>query len=161
VHFTNDNALRLSGDHRKRVKWMVQETDEWNVRHLKYIIANVPDLQVCLSTTWRKIFSDDEFRAMFDELLITPSIITGRIQTKFGSDSHTKPWKIDKYVKDNSLDWSNVAVLDDYNLFESVSLSHAKARLVQTSYMNGLTYSDACAVIKLLNPGWQEPECVF
>lgn len=110
--------------------------------NLLYILEEVPDLKIVVSSTWRKykeLLSD--FNRILDDLGInTYEKVTGT--TPVSEDGY-RGYEIDSYLKDHP-EIKDFVILDDDSDMEP----HMN-RLVKTDSRNGLTFADAEKVIEM------------
>jgi hypothetical protein len=124
------------------------------ISNLNYVLKNVPDCNIVISSTWRKHFSVDELKAFLTEdgfkyadrvLGCTPSIQRGF------STSSPRGTEIQKWIDECDLEITNWIAIDDnqYNI--------PTEKLIHTKQETGFTVLDAYDVISIFNAKWERP----
>ena len=113
-----------------------------HIEVLKYIIDNVKDLKIVISSTWRHNHSLDYFKEFFVNFGISMSVV----YDKTPSMSSIRGEEIEEWLKHNEVE--SFAILDDDS-----DMGHLIDNLIQTNGNYDLTYYEASSVICLLN-GW-------
>jgi hypothetical protein len=108
--------------------------------NLQYILEELPDAQVVVSSTWRK----HKTLAALQELFKTNHILPERmIGTTPVADSRYRGDEIAAYLKDHPEVTEFVIIDDDTDMEPNMD------RLVKTDSRNGLTFTDAEKVIEM------------
>jgi hypothetical protein len=143
--------LGLDHDGIADIRRMMKDLDPWNVENLKYITENVPDLQIVISSTWRKFFDLELFKIVFGSLGVRP--IVGITPAKFSGTNRLH--EVEMYMEDAGLVWEESIVLDDH---EVLPAEHPFSdHMIQTDQFNGLTFSEALDIVEKLNPAFKRP----
>lgn len=158
------------------IRRMVSQVDPILAWNLGFIAKHVKNLEIVISSSWRRAFTLPQFRELFDVRLGLKGIrIVG------ATPSHAKGQKmsqrlpriahIEDYRREAGLEWSEVVILDDHHVATEVygvpgdDPDRERAdwepqdpewihRFVQTDQRDGLIYSRAWDVIvKFI--GWE------
>lgn len=135
------------------VSYMHWQTDTWNMWNLKYILDQIPDLQIIISSAWRKRYELDRFQHWLSGYNVEPTRVVGMTprNVKFTSDMSTRGLEIQEAIEEFKVE--QFAILDDNNIGK-----YADARnFFKTDAMAGLTFRDAAKLIYFLKPDWQMP----
>lgn len=131
---------------------LISNFDERNVWCLKYIVKNVPGIEIVISSSWRNSFPLDEIKKALGYFGLDPSVIIGVTPNVLRFSGGTRGEEIRTWMEDN-LNGEEVSfiILDDY------CVGDFEDNFLKTDQMNGLVFSDAVRVIKHLNPEWKQP----
>lgn len=136
-----------------RVDRMLRDIDPRAVAHLKFIIEFVPGLEIVISSTWREIYTPEEFKECFEKLGLDPNIIVGFTPRGHGS----RISQILTRVKNDNLSLDEIAIVDDYDVGErDESGSDWRRRFVQTDNYDGLSYRNTVELIDKFGK-WEQP----
>lgn len=130
---------------------MKRLTTPHNFWCLKYILDNVPDLKIVLSTSWRNHFDIEQFKELFKHYGLDGERIIDKTPRKFTSE---RIHEIHLYLDDNKNVKKWVA-LDDHAIFNLEDPDKVNEFL--TDSWVGLTMNDAFKIIKHFNPNFKEP----
>lgn len=132
---------------------IIHNHDPHNVWCLKYILEEVPTLEIVISSAWRKRNPIEQIREglaalgvpkdrIVDYTPVIPSLSGNRRRSEIEEwlDEHRKHGEI-KYF-----------VLDDAKVYDD-----GESGFIRTDQLTGLTFRDACSVIRYFNPDWQYP----
>jgi hypothetical protein len=135
-------------------------TDAKNVWVLKYILEQVPDLQIVLSTSWRNHFELGQFKELFKHYGLDGERIIDKTPKMFSServheihswlDDHTTPPLFEGGTFNGI--W---AAVDDHPVFNLEDPD--KQNEVLTDPWVGLTMHDAALIIKKFKPEYKLP----
>ena len=109
--------------------------------NLQYILEELPDVQVVVSSTWRKYKTLAALQNIFKENNLLPERMIGT--TPVSGDGYRGD-EIESYLKDH-LEVTKFVIIDDNS-----DMKPYMDRLVQTDSRNGLTFTDAEKVIAML-----------
>jgi len=124
------------------------------ISNLNYVCKQVPNLEIVISSTWRKYFELEDLREILIEdgfkyaekvVDITPSIRRGLSDSYGGRGTEIETWLKDK--KDVQ-DW--IALDDHANNIDKKHLIHTKQEV-------GFTLLDAYLLIERFIPDWERP----
>lgn len=107
--------------------------------NLQYILEEVPDVEIIISSSWRKHYTLEALQEIFDQYNISGSFIVGTTPVL---DSDYRGQEIALYLKYHPK-ITNFVIIDD-----KANLEPYMDRLVQVDGKNGLTFSDAEKVIQ-------------
>ena len=124
--------------------------DPHNMRIISYILKNIPDLKIVLSTSWRNSYKLDEIRSSFSAMGFKD--IADRIIDKTSRKS-SRSQEILKWV-DSNVEVTNWMTIDDRAIF-----NHEKHKIheLKTNSLTGITINDAIDIIKYFDPNFKEP----
>lgn len=143
-------ADTLEGADFNRQVWDMNAYNVWN---LGFILQNVPDARIVLSTSWRNSFEMDTFRRALTHHGADGSRIIDKTPKLKRRHEEIELWLETCQPKDYGFDSiKKFAVLDDYIVFPT-----SREEMFKTDQMTGLSYRDACMVIRYLNPEWKAP----
>lgn len=135
------------------VKYMHWQTDPWNMWNLAYIMSEIADMNIIISSAWRKRYELEHFKAWVKEYSISPSRVIGATprNVKLSSDMSTRGLEIQEAIEEFKVE--QFAILDDNNIGKYADSKH----FFRTDAMAGLTFRDAAKLIYFLKPDWQMP----
>lgn len=107
--------------------------------NLQYILEEVPDLKVVITSTWRKYHSLDELRNMFSKNTISSE----KVIDATPAVSRYRGEEIESFLNIHP-EVTEFVILDD-----DTDMKPYRHRLVKTDSRNGLTFVDAENVIKM------------
>jgi HAD domain in Swiss Army Knife RNA repair proteins len=145
---------------------MKRDTNANNMFVLGYILDQVPDLKIVISSSWRLHYDLESFKDLFKIFNLDGSRIIGKTPKKFTSERvHEIHMWLDevneiKYDEDDKeiptakvkVDW---VALDDHTIFNLEDPD--KFREFLTDGWTGVTMHDAFKIIKHFNPNYKEP----
>jgi hypothetical protein len=133
---------------------MKRNTAKQNMWCLKYILDNVPDLKIVISSSWRLHYNLESFRELFKIYGLEGERIIDKTPKRFSSE---RIHEIHMWLDDSSMfKWNGKWVaLDDHPIFNLEDLD--KANEILTDSWVGLTLPDAIKVIKHFKPDFKEP----
>lgn len=125
---------------------------EWNpyrdecckiaLSNLERVLEEVPNLEIVISSTWRKSRSVEDLQALFKLWGFSkPEIIVGKTPV---SNREIRGKEIQQYIELNNI--SNYCIIDD----DSDMLDSQKSRFVQTNGRHGFMWDDYNKVVELL-----------
>lgn len=117
--------------------------------NLQYILEELPDVQVVISSTWRKYKTIHAIQKMFETNHILPDRIVGMTPVL---ESGYRGDEIHAYLKDHP-EITDFVIIDDDSDMEPYM-----GRLVRTDSRNGLTFRDAEKVIEKFGGKNEEAE---
>jgi hypothetical protein len=133
---------------------MKRDTNANNMFVLKYILEQVPDLRIVISSAWRLHYRLDQIADLFQYYKIDDSRMIGKTPKKFSSERmhEIHMWLDDQKEKGIEVDW---VALDDHPIF--MLEDPDKAREFLTDPWTGVTMQDAFKIIKHFNPNYHQP----
>jgi len=117
------------------------------VSNLIYLLEQLPDLQIVLSTSIRKQYKFNEIKF---EMLVPNGIPAERIFDTTPLDVQDRYEAIQAYLNDPPVDISQYVILDDYHIPDP--------RWVPIDPRVGLTYPQVTDVVLMFQPDWKEPQ---
>lgn len=147
--FKNPGAATLSD---ADLFTMKRETNANNMWVLGFILDQLPDLKIVISSAWRLHYEIEQFKELFKIYKLDGSRIIDKTPRVFSNDRRHEIhlWLEDQHEK---IDW--VAV-DDHPIFNLGELD--KEREFLTDSWVGLSMHDAFKIIKHFKPEFKEPE---
>jgi len=138
---------------------MKRETNVNNMWVLGFILDQLPNLKIVISSAWRNLFELEQFKELFKLYKLDDTRIIGKTPKRMSSvrSEEIRMW-LNDYSETNlkNVDW--VAV-DDHVIFELDS--DMKANEVLTDGWVGLSMHDAFKIIKHFKPDFKEPEILI
>lgn len=132
--------------------FMKTHVDEQNMKVLKYILEQLPEVKIIISSAWGAHFEVELFNKLLREFKIKSKKVIDITPRKMSSDRcHEIGMSIDDYPSIEK--WLAV---DDHPIFSLDSPKKPNEYLVD-SYV-GLTYNDAVKIIKHFKPEWKPME---
>jgi len=134
---------------------MKKDTSILNMWVLGYILDNVPDLKIVISSTWRNHYDIESFKELFKIYGLDGDRIIGKTPKRFSSERvHEIHEWLDDYqeLHHKKADW---IALDDHPIFHLEDPD--KANEVLTDSWVGLSLPDAFKVIKHFKPDFKDP----
>lgn len=130
-----------------------------NMWTLGFILDQLPDLKIVISSSWRLHYEIEQFKELFKIYKLDGSRIIGKTPKKFSSERHTeiKMW-IDEYEELHHKQVDFLAV-DDHVIWDLMHKS--KDREILTDPWVGLSMHDAFRIIKHFDPTFKEPEILL
>ncbi len=117
--------------------------------NLQYILEELPDVQVVVSSTWRKFKTLSALQEIFKTNNILPERMIG---TTPESENGYRGKEIETYLKEHPEVTKFVIIDDDSDMEPYMD------RLVKTDSRNGLTWTDAEKVIEMLGGKLEKEE---
>jgi hypothetical protein len=138
---------------------MKHDINRNNMWVLGYIMDQVPDLKIVISSAWRVFYNMEDFVELFKIFNLDGSRIIGKTPKKLSSERHTeiRMW-VDDYTELHHKEVDFLAV-DDHVIWDLTS--EFKEREVLTDPWVGATMHDAIKIIKHFRPDYQEPEILL
>lgn len=135
---------------------MKYDTNANNAWVLGYILDQVPDLKIVISSAWRLFYDEQSFRDLFKIFKLDETRIIGKTPKKLSSERcHEIHMWLEDYqeLHHKQVDW--IAV-DDHVIYD-LGNPHKEREYLTDSWV-GLTMHDAFKIIKHFRPGeFQEP----
>jgi hypothetical protein len=138
---------------------MKNDINRNNIWVLGYILDQVPDLKIVISSAWRMFYDMEDFNELFKIFKLDPTRIIGKTPKKFSSERHTeiKMW-LDDWTEINHKQVDFLAV-DDHVIWDL--MQEFKDREILTDPWVGLSMHDAFKIIKHFYPEYKEPEIML
>jgi len=130
----------------------VHNLDAYNIWNLNFILKNVPEMKIVISSAWRMSFDMDVLRDVLAHFGVNREVIIDKTPKKMSS---VRCEEIGMWLHDFHGVVADYVVIDDRRVFDDGSPRRAKE--YNTSPFTGLTYPDACAVIRRFKPEWKQP----
>jgi len=135
---------------------MKQQTNVNNMWVLGYILKQLPDLKIVISSAWGKFYGLDQFKRLFKHYKLDPERLIGITPRKMSSYRCNEiHWWLEGAVeefKPTSMRW---IALDDHEIFrldeDDINNQHL------TDSWVGVTMNDAFKIIKHFDPKFKEP----
>lgn len=108
--------------------------------NLQYILEELADVKVVITSTWRKYRTIDELKLIFDQNNLPSDRIVGVTPE---SEDRYRGKEIAAYLS-TDFEVTDIVILDD-----DTDMDPYKDRLVKTDSRNGLTFTDAEKVIEM------------
>ena len=135
---------------------MKRDTNKNNMWCLEYILDNVPDLKIVISSSWRNHYDIESFKELFKIYGLDGNRIIGKTPKRFSSERvHEIHMWLDDFINDKENPMPRWIALDDHKIFELHSAEELNE--VLTDNWVGLTLPDAFKVIKHFKPEFKEP----
>lgn len=133
---------------------MKRDVAPQNMWCLKYILDNVPNLKIVISSAWRNYYNLEQFKELFKIFGIDGECIIGKTPKKMSSTRADEilMYMVDSIESDTSYEW---VALDDHSIFD-LGTSLKKHEILTDSWM-GLTLPDAFKVIQRFKPEFKAP----
>lgn len=130
--------------------------DPYNAWNLKFILENVPGLRVVISSSRGRSHKDEVLMKALAHFGINEEVVLGCTPKKMSSQ---KTHEIGMWIHDSPEDFGRAVddylVLDDHRIFDDASPRRPHEYTV--SGFTGLTYPDACSVVRRFEPDWKQP----
>lgn len=138
---------------------MKRETNANNMWVLGFILDQLPDLKIVISSAWRLHYEIEQFKELFKIYKLDGSRIIGKTPKKFSSERHTEigMWLDDTF--DATGDFIDFLAVDDHVIWDLMHKS--KDREILTDPWVGLSMHDAFRIIKHFDPTFKEPEILL
>lgn len=134
---------------------MKRDVNKNNMWALKYVLTNVPDLKIVISSAWRNFYDMESFKELFEMFDMDGKRIIGKTPKKFSSE---RIHEIHEYL-DEHKGITKWLALDDHVIFNLGDCD--KVNEVLTDSWVGLTMPDAVKIIKHFKPDFKEPEILI
>lgn len=133
------------------IERMNNDTCLHNLWNLKFILKNVPDLKIVISSTWREVYSFESIKSWLKFWGISKNRVIGKTPVIRHGDraEEIKTWINENKVKGTWL------VLDDHPVFQESDPVYKN--FYQTDNRVGLTYVDSIKIITRFEPNFREP----
>lgn len=134
---------------------MKSDVNANNMWVLRFIMDQVPDLKIVISSAWRSFYSLESFKELFKIYKLDGDRIIGVTPKKFSSERiHEIHMWLDDYVElhHKQPDW---VALDDHAIFNLGDPE--KVREFLTDSWVGLTMQDAFKIVQHFHPEYQPP----
>lgn len=131
---------------------MKRDVAPQNMWVLGFILDQLPDLKIVISSAWRLHYDIKSFKELFKIFRLDETRIIGFTPKKFSSE---RVHEINEWLDDHDgvTDW---VVLDDHVVFNIEDPD--KEREFLTDSWVGLTMHDAFKIIKHFKPEFKQPE---
>ena len=135
---------------------MKRDVNVNNMWTLGFILDQVPDLKIVISSAWRLHYDIESFKELFKIFKLDDTRIIGKTPKKLSSDrSHEIHLWLEEYKELHHKQVDFIAV-DDHVIW-NLGDSHKKREVLTDSWV-GLTMHDAFKIIKHFKPEFKEPE---
>lgn len=111
--------------------------------NFQYILDKTEDVKIVISSSWRNHFSMEELKAKLDSYFIDSSRIIGKTPTHF---RRYRGHEIAEWLEDHP-EVTDYVIIDDSFIGNGYE---EKGKVVQTSWLSGLTLGCAMSAIGLL-----------
>lgn len=130
--------------------------DAYNVWNLKFILDNVPDLKIVIHSSRRRGHSCETLTRSLEHFGINREVVLGCCPRKMSSQKADDIgfWFHD-YADEGGPPVDDWIVVDDRRIF--MDADPRRQREYKTSPFTGLTYPDACSIIRKFEPKWEQP----
>lgn len=137
------------------MKDMINPNNAWV---LKYILENVPDLKIVLSTAWRTQFRMEEFVKLFEHFNLDASRIIGKTPKRMSSVrcEEVRMWMNDMAFDGDKEEWM---LVDDHVVFDLKD--PFRPHELNTNAWTGLVMTDAFTIISRFNKKFKIPTVVM
>jgi len=132
-------------------------TNANNMWVLGYILKQIPDLKIVISSAWRLHYDTHQFKRLFKFHGLDGQRIIDKTPTKFSSNRcHEVASWLSDYIEENkeNVDW---ITLDDHEIFELDGPERKFGFEYTTDSWVGLTMRDAFIVIKHFDDKYLRP----
>lgn len=139
---------------------MKRETNANNMWVLGYILKQLPDLKIVISSSWRNFFDLEQFKEIFKVYKLDETRIIDKTPKKMSSDrQHEIRMWLNEFEEINHKvpDW---VALDDHIIFDIMN-DEEKAREFLTDGWVGVSMHDAFKIIEHFKPDFKEPEILI
>lgn len=128
---------------RGSTKWKNTDLDHRACSNLQYILDQVPDCKIVISSTWRKLYELEELKKFLSHMGVDAERVID--VTPYRLSDRIRGGEIAEWLED-AKDVTSFAIVDDDS--DMGELMH---RLVRTDSTDGLTLSKAKAIVDMLN----------
>lgn len=136
---------------------MKRDVNVNNMWTLGFILDQVPDLKIVISSTWRLHYDLESFKELFKIFKLDGSRIIGMTPKQFSSERRQEIYMwLEEYKELHHKQVDFIAV-DDHVIWNLDEDSHKKREFLTDSWV-GLTMNDAFKIIKHFKPEFKEPE---
>lgn len=130
--------------------------DPYNVWNLKFILEQVPGLKVVVHSSRGRRAKDEVVVQSLMNHGINKEVVLGCTPKKMSSQKmHEIGMWLHDCPEDFGFDVADYVVLDDARIFDDASPRRPKEYTI--SGFTGLTYPDACSIIRRFEPDWKQP----
>lgn len=152
-HFLALDKLEGKGStYEADLEYMKAYTNPNNMWVLKYILEQVPDLKIVLSTSWRNHFGMEQFKELFKHYGLDGERIIDKTPQKLSS---TRANEIHMWLQEHTYETHTWIALDDHAIWELDEVF--KAAEILTDPWVGLTMNDAYKIIVKFKPDFKLP----
>jgi len=138
---------------------MKLDVNKNNIWVLGYILDQVPDLKIVISSAWRLFYHMEDFAELFKLLKLDHTRIIGKTPKKMSSERcHEIRMWVDEYTELHHKQVDFLAV-DDHVIWDITQ--EFKDREILTDPWVGLTMHDAFKIIEHFRPDFKEPEVLI
>lgn len=151
-----DKVPKRDADDEEELRFQTAYIDPYNVWNLKFVLENVPGLKVVVSSSrGRRAKEEIVVQSLVNHGLMK-EVVLGCTPKKMSSQ---KMHEIGMWIHDSPEDFGRVVddyvVVDDHRIFDDASPRRPKEYTI--SGFTGLTYPDACSIIRRFEPDWKQP----
>ena len=134
---------------------MKREVAVQNMWILGFILDQLPDLKIVISSSWRLHYDLESFKDLFKIFKLDGSRIIGKTPKKFSSERvHEINMWVDDYEETHQ-DKVDFMTIDDHTIFNVEDPD--KVRELTTDGWTGITMHDAFKIITHFKPDFEEP----
>jgi hypothetical protein len=134
-----------------KLEYMKAYTNPNNMWVLKYILEQVPDLKIVISSSWRNHFDLELFKELFKHYGLDGERIIDKTPKMFSSQ---RVHEINSWLDDHK-DVEKWVAVDDHEIY--LLEDPDKQNEILTDPWLGLTMNDAVLIIKKFNPKFKLP----
>jgi len=145
---------------------MKQQTNVNNMWVLGYILKNLPDLKIVISSAWGKFYTLDQFKRLFKHYKLDETRLIGITPRKMSSYRCNEIWWWLEEQNEPELDENEQPIprehidiqwiaLDDHEIFR-LDEADIKNQHLTDSWV-GVTMNDAFKIIRHFKPDFREP----
>lgn len=131
---------------------MRRDVNDNNMFALKYLLDNIPDLKIVISSAWRNFYSIEQFKELFKIFKLDGEKIIDKTPKMFSSQ---RIHEIHSWLDDHK-EVNQWIALDDHPIFNLEDSDKVNEHL--TDSWVGLTMLDVFKIIKKFNSKFEEPE---
>jgi hypothetical protein len=135
---------------------MSQNVNANNMWVLRYILSQLPDLKIVVSSAWGKFYSLDRFKLLFRRFRLDESRLIGITPRKISSQRRDEiRWWLDLQGEKTPGERIAWLALDDHEIFQ-LGEADKKNEYLTDSWV-GVTMNDAFKVIRHFDPDFIAP----
>lgn len=139
---------------RNNYQFMKKHVDPQNMKVLKYILEQLPNVEVIISSSWGAHFKKSLFNKLFKAFKIDKRVIDITPRKLSSERCHEIKFSLFNY-EEAGKPITKWLALDDHGIFYSKEYESNEYKV--DSYV-GLTYIDAVKIIKHFKPEWKPTE---